>query len=88
MNERLIACCLVDSVQSSLQLTALLKIFTGATRNSFWDFREHTMTQLRLVFTTLEVNVLIDGNVRLGSVVSPSIGRCDCAKGSSNGMAR
>ena len=45
------------------------------------------MIQLRLMFSTFEVNVLIDGNVRLGGVVSPSIGRCDCAKGSSSGMA-
>ena len=59
---------------------------TGAVRILFWDCLEHTMTQLRLMFPAFEVIVLIDGNARLGSVVSPSIGGCDCAKESPNGM--
>ena len=72
-------------MQSSLQLTAPPNI-TRAVRNMLLDFLEHTMTQLRLMFPAYEVIVLIDGNARLGSVVSPSIGGCDCAKESPNSI--
>ena len=73
-------------MQASLQLTALLKISTTAVRNLFWDFLDQTMTQLRLVFRAFEVIVLIDGTARFGSLVSLSIGGCECAKESPNAM--
>ena len=62
------------------------EISTTAVRNLFWDFLDHTMTQLRLMFPAFEVIVLIDGTARLGSLVSLSIGGCACAKESPNGM--
>ena len=57
---------------------------TSAVRNLFWNFLDHTMTQLRLVFCAFKIIVLIDGTARLDSV--PSIGRCHCTKESPNGM--
>ena len=57
---------------------------TSAVRNLFWNFLDHTMTQLRLVFCAFKIIVLIDGTARLDSV--PSIEGCHCTKESPNGM--